>query len=127
MCSFKDKGVSHYVKRLCQLLCLLILLCSFIPCPEVFAKETAAFGQLPLGEHWYGIFLNTDRVGFSRQVIAPAPGGYRIEVDGSFKVLVLGYSREVLSKESYLVNDDLTLRSFSIEQTMGTQRGQPLT
>lgn len=118
--SFPSEGYScHYVNRLCWLLTLLVLIYSFLSCPEVLAKETTAtLCQLPLGELWHGIYLNSERVGFSRQHVTATPEGYRIEVDGSLKVLVLGYSREVSLKESYLVKDDLTLRSFSIEQTI---------
>lgn len=108
----------HHVNRLWWFLCLILLTFSCTPCPEVFAKETTISAQLPLGEHWHGIYFNSERVGFSRQHITATTGGYRIEIDGSMKVLVLGFSREVSSKETYQVNEDLTLRAFSIEQSI---------
>ncbi|HEY5976053.1 MAG TPA: transglutaminase domain-containing protein, partial [Geobacteraceae bacterium] len=72
----------------------------------------------PLGERWFGISFNGERVGFARVGISATPTGYRIDTDGSVKMLVLGFGREISSRESYLVGKDLALQSFSVEQTL---------
>lgn len=112
----------HYLNRLWRFICHILLTFSCTHCPEVYANENATVDHFPLGEHWQGIYLNSEWIGFSRQQITATSEGSRIEVDGSAKMLVLGYSREVSSKETYLVNDDLTLRSFSIEQSIDKSR-----
>jgi hypothetical protein len=62
--------------------------------------------------------MGGERVGFAHTTIAAAPGGYEISSDGSVKMLVLGFSREAASRETYLVDRDLSLRSFTVEQTI---------
>src|ERR1035437_6565501 len=40
----------------------------------------------PLGENWFGIYVDNERVGFYRQSIAETADGYRMEGDGSVRV-----------------------------------------
>ena len=78
----------------------------------------------PVGERWYSVNMGEERVGFSHLKITDTPTGYEIVSEGSVKLLVLGFSREAAARESYQVNKDLTLRSFSVEQTID---GSPMT
>lgn len=85
------------------------------------APVSAAFTPLaspPLGERWFSIAMNDERTGFGFVRVVPHPKGYEIFTEGSVKMLVLGFSREAASRERYLVNKDLSLRSFDVEQIL---------
>jgi transglutaminase-like putative cysteine protease len=103
------------VSRLVVALLVLIVLLQTAVAP---AKELPPLAAPPLGERWFGISFNGERVGFARIDISATPTGYRIDTDGSVKMLVLGFGREVSSRESYLVGKDLALQSFTVEQTL---------
>ncbi len=93
------------------LLTLLITVwCGAAPLPLVTTP--------PLGEQWFSISLNDERTGFAHQSISKRPEGYEISVDSSVKLTVLGFSREAAIRESYLVNPELALLSFSVEQIL---------
>lgn len=78
----------------------------------------------PSGERWFGIFLGNERTGFAHQTIAEKDGGFEITVEGSVKMVVMGFSREASSRERYLVGRDLSLRSLAVEQVIdGTPLG----
>ncbi len=70
----------------------------------------------PLGDRWFSLSMNGERVGFSHVTVIPTDEGYRITSEGSAKLLVLGFTREATSRERYDVNRDLSLRSFAVEQ-----------
>lgn len=72
----------------------------------------------PLGEQWFGIYLGNERTGFAHQTIAERDGGYEITVEGSVKMVVMGFSREATSRERYLVGRDLSLKSLAVEQVL---------
>ncbi|WP_241426384.1 transglutaminase domain-containing protein [Geobacter benzoatilyticus] len=72
----------------------------------------------PLGERWFGIFLGSERTGFAHQSIVQKDGGFDISVEGSVKMVVMGFSREASSRERYFVGPDLSLRSFEVEQVL---------
>ncbi|MBT0665198.1 transglutaminase-like domain-containing protein [Geobacter pelophilus] len=72
----------------------------------------------PLGDRWFSISMNGDRVGFAHVNVTATPDGFRISSEGSAKMLVLGFSREATARERYEVNPDLTLKSFEVEQTI---------
>lgn len=72
----------------------------------------------PLSERWFGIYVNSERVGFYRQKIELAEGGYRLEGNGSVRMKVMSFSKEASTRETYLVSKNLTLRSFDVEQTI---------
>jgi transglutaminase-like putative cysteine protease len=71
-----------------------------------------------LSEHWFGIYVDNDRVGFYRQQIFEVADGYRFEGDGSVRMKVMGFSKEASMRETYLVAKNLTMRSFDVEQTI---------
>jgi len=83
-----------------------------------FAGPASPLNQVPLGERWFSVSMNGERTGFSRLSITAVPEGYSISGEGSVKMLVLGFSREASSRESYRVARDLTLKSFSVSQTI---------
>ncbi|HEX5772849.1 MAG TPA: transglutaminase domain-containing protein, partial [Geomobilimonas sp.] len=83
-----------------------------------FAGPASPLKQIPLGERWFSVNMNGERTGFSRLAITAVPEGYSISGEGSVKMLVLGFSREASSRESYRVARDLTLKSFSVSQTI---------
>ncbi len=94
---------------------VIILLCSSL------AAMAAPFGKIdtpPLSERWFGIYVNSDRVGFYRQRIDKAEDGYRIEGDGSVRMKVVSVSKEASMRETYQVSKNLALRSFDVEQTV---------
>ena len=72
----------------------------------------------PLGERWYSVSMNDARVGFTHLKISETGNGYEIISEGSVKLVVLGFSREATTRETYLVDRDLSLRSFTVEQTI---------
>ncbi len=79
------------------------------------------FGKIdipPLSERWFGIYVNSERVGFYRQKIDKHEDGYRIEGNGSVRMKVMSFSKEASMRETYLVSKTLTLRSFDVEQTV---------
>ena len=82
------------------------------------AEPFKKLSKPPLSERWFGIYVDKDRVGFYRQNITETPEGYRMEGDGSVRMNVMGFSRVVSSRETYLVDKNLALRSFEVEQTI---------
>jgi hypothetical protein len=81
----------------------------------------APFGKIdapPLSERWFGIYVNSEMVGFYRQQISKTDDGYRFEGSGSVRVKVMSFSKEASMRETYLVSKNLALRSFDVEQTV---------
>jgi transglutaminase-like putative cysteine protease len=72
----------------------------------------------PLTENWFGIYVDNERVGFYRQIIAETAAGYRMEGSGSVRVNVMGFSRQATTREVYLVDKQLALLSFEVEQNV---------
>src|SRR5512140_66407 len=98
---------------------IILSLCFFILLPLLAsAKPLPPLDAPPLGERWYSISLGDERAGFAHTVVSTASEGYEISCDGSVKMLVLGFSRQASSRETYRVNKDLSLRSFVVEQTL---------
>jgi len=101
----------------------LLVLISLLASPNLAASaEIPKLSSPPAGERWFSVKMDGDRVGFARQVITRVDGSYRIEAEGSVKMLVMGFSRDASSNECYFVNPDLTLRSFVVEQTIDGSR-----
>lgn len=69
----------------------------------------------PLGEQWFGILLNDEKTGFARVSVEEVPEGYRFQSDEGVKMTVLGYTRDAASRQTYIVNRDLTLKNFTAE------------
>jgi hypothetical protein len=81
---------------------------------EIFKK----LDKPPLTEKWFGIYVDSERVGFYRQKISETSDGYRMEGDGSVRMKVMGFSKESSIRECYLVEKNLAMLSFEIEQTI---------
>jgi transglutaminase-like putative cysteine protease len=95
-------------------ICLILLGCHL-------PAQAAPFGKIeapPLSERWFGIYLNSERVGFYRQRIEKADDGYRMEGEGSVRMKVMSFSKEASMRETYLVTKNLALRSFDVDQTV---------
>ena len=93
----------------------MLVLCSTL------AAVAAPFGKIdtpPLSERWFGIYLNSERVGFYRQRIEKSEDGYRMTGDGSVRMKVMSFSKEASMRETYLVSKSLALRSFDVDQTV---------
>lgn len=93
----------------------MLVLCCTLPC------MAAPFGKIdapPLSERWFGIYVNSERVGFYRQRIDKSDDGYRMEGNGSVRMKVMSFSKEASMHETYLVSKNLVLRSFDVEQTV---------
>ena len=94
---------------------VILVLCSTL------AVLAAPFGRIdapPLSERWFGIYVNSERVGFYRQRIDKSGDGYRMEGNGSVRMNVMGFSKEASTHETYLVSKNLALRSFDVDQTV---------
>jgi transglutaminase-like putative cysteine protease len=94
---------------------LLLLACTSL---SAAARTLPPPTHLPIGERWFGIFLNDERSGFAVTTIGEVPGGYRIQVESAVKMTGLGFSRDMTARESYTVNQDLSLRSFDVSLTV---------
>ena len=93
----------------------ILVLCSTL------AAQAAPFGRIdapPLSERWFGIYLNSERVGFYRQRIDKSEDGYRMEGNGSVRMKVMSFSKEASMRETFLVSKNLALRSFDVDQTV---------
>lgn len=101
--------------------CIRLILLVFImvsSSAHVFAAPAKMISAPPAAENWFGIYVDTDRVGFYRQIISPSADGYRMEGYGSVRMNVMGFSKEASMRETYLVSKELGLRSFEVEQTI---------
>ncbi|RNC68031.1 MAG: transglutaminase domain-containing protein [Desulfuromonadales bacterium] len=109
------------------IVCLFILLA--VTGAAFSATRTAAkpllppLEKLPSGVRWYGIYFGGERTGFSKITTAETADGYELTVEASVRMVVMGFSREASSQERYLVNRDLSLRSFQVEEVLD---GTPL-
>lgn len=110
----------HLIRRFVH----LIILCAiFFPCLSVSAEPIAPLAAPPLGERWFIITMGDERTGFAHTSIREKSGGYEVSCESGARMVVLGFSREASSRETYLVNRDLSLKSFVAEQTIG---GNPM-
>lgn len=66
----------------------------------------------PLGERWFILSKNDEKSGFVRQEIVQTDDGFRIVVESSVAMEDMAFSRVAASWETYLVNRDLSLKSF---------------
>ena len=106
--------ISMVIRVRCVSVCLLVLCSS----QGVLAAPFGKIDDLPLSERWFGIYVDSEQVGFYRQRIEKAEDGYRIEGNGSVRMKVMSYSKEASMRETYLVSKKLALRSFDVEQTI---------
>ena len=104
------------MKRIIYLLVLSVFLSA--GAGPVTAAPLKKLDKPPLTEKWFGIYVDNERVGFSRQKISETADGYRMEGDGSVRIKVMGYSKEASTREIYQVAKNLALRSFDVELTI---------
>ncbi|GCF84987.1 transglutaminase family protein [Geobacter sp. SVR] len=97
---------------------LMLLLSVAGVCPAMTAPSFQKLDKPPLGERWFGIYVDNERVGFYHQTITEVPGGYRLKGDGSARMKVMGSSRAATTHEEYLVDKGLALRTVKVEQTI---------
>lgn len=86
-----------------------------------YAASAPAFPRLakpPMGEHWFSISKDKEQTGYNRIEISEAGGGYEIIVESGVRMTILGFSRDASSWERYLVNPDLSLRSFEVDEVI---------
>lgn len=93
----------------------MIMLCSSL---TVMADTFDKIDVPPLSEHWFGIYVNSEQVGFYRQQIEKSDSGYRMDGNGSVRMKVMNFSKEASTRETYMVSKKLVLRSFDVEQTV---------
>ncbi len=94
---------------------LLPIIASAAPIPRLQAP--------PLGERWFSISMNDERVGFAHTSVLETAAGYELFSEGSVKLKVMGVSRQSSAREKYQVGKDLALKSFLVEQTID---GRPM-
>ena len=99
----------------CTIFCIILVMAA------VCQSSAESFKKLvkpPLTERWFGIYVDSERVGFYRQKISETADGYRIEADGSVRLNVMGFSKVASSHETYNVAKNLTIRSFEVDQAI---------
>jgi hypothetical protein len=99
----------------------MVVLCSSL---AALASSIVKIDAPPLSERWFGIYVNSERVGFYRQRIDKAEDGYRIEGSGSVRMKVMSFSKDAAMSETYLVSKNLALRSFDVKQTINGSSSQ---
>jgi Transglutaminase-like superfamily len=72
----------------------------------------------PLGEQWFSISMGGERTGFTRTAINAAPDGYEVTSDSSARMVVMGFSRNAWSRETYRVSRDLSIKSFHVDEAI---------
>ncbi|MFZ3209517.1 MAG: transglutaminase domain-containing protein [Geobacteraceae bacterium] len=96
---------------------LQVLLLALLP--RVGAADSVSrLAAPPIGERWFVISMNGDKTGFACSRISATAAGYEITGEGSASMRVLGFSRDASASERYIVNRDLSLKSFSVEQVI---------
>jgi len=93
----------------------VILLCSSL---TALAEPFGGIDAPPLSEQWFGIYVNSERVGFYRQRIEKSEDGYRMEGNGNVRMKVMNFTKQASMRETYMVSKKLALRSFDVEQTV---------
>lgn len=101
------------IHRVVVLLSLLIFSIS-----TSFAAPPVKIDRPPLIESWLGIYFDNERIGFSRQNISETAEGYQISGDSSVSTKIMGYSKEISRRGTYLVSKNLSLIAFNVEQAI---------
>ncbi len=94
-----------------------------IPHFAAAASSIPHLAKPPVGERWFSVSKEKEQTGFNRIDISETKGGYEITVESGAKMTILGFSRDAVSSERYLVNPDLSLRSFEVDEVIG---GKPI-
>jgi hypothetical protein len=106
--------MKHFLRLIPYLFALLLLLPNFAAAAPAFPR----LAKPPIGERWFSISKDKEQTGYNRLEISEAAGGYEIIVESGAKMSVLGFSRDASSWERYLVNSDLTLKSFEVDEVI---------
>src|ERR1035438_8579906 len=101
--------------RIFLLLTVVLFIAGVSP---VGAAPMKKLDRPPLSDSWFGVYVDGERVGFSRQTISENADGYRIDVNSSARFKVMGMPRDAISREIYLVSKNLSLRSFDVEKNV---------
>jgi hypothetical protein len=66
-------------------------------------------------EQWFGVYHNSDKIGFSRRKIDTSEGGYRIDQLVKIKLNILNSIKDIETVSSIFLNSDLRLDSFDVQ------------
>lgn len=108
-------NISSMKAAVCLILMALLSLVTICP------ADAATFKKLdkpPLGERWFGIYVDNERVGFYHQLISENSDGYRVEGFGTLRVKVMGFSKQSTTREVYQITKGLAVRNFEVEQAI---------
>ena len=94
---------------------VILMLCSTL---GALAAPFSRIDAPPLSERWFGVYVNSERVGFYRQRIEVSTDGYLMEGNGTVQMNVMNVSKKASMRETYFVAKSLALRSFEVEQTV---------
>jgi hypothetical protein len=103
------------IRRLFSVLAAVLLLAQSVPAAE---RETPRLAKPPLGERWFSISKSGEKVGFNRLEIREGNGGFEVISESDTRMTGIGFSRDATSRERYLINRDLSLRSFEVEEVI---------
>ena len=106
--------MKHFLRLIPYFLAFLLLLPNFAAAAPAFPR----LAKPPIGERWFSVSKDKEQTGYNRLEISEAAGGYEIIVESGAKMSVLGFSRDASSWERYLVNPDLSLRSFEVDEVI---------
>ncbi|WP_237754250.1 transglutaminase family protein [Geobacter sp. OR-1] len=108
--------MTRYSRNSLSTILTLLVCCLFLLPLSASYAALPPLSSPPLGDRWFSISMNGDKVGFVHLNVAKTAEGFTITSEGSAKMLVLGFSREASAHERYYLNRDLTLKSFEVEQ-----------
>lgn len=106
------------MKHFLRLIPLFFVFLLLLPNYAASAPAIPRLAKPPIGERWFSITKDKEQTGYNRLEISEAAGGYEIVVESGAKMTVLGFSRDASSWERYLVNPDLSLRSFDVDEVI---------
>lgn len=110
---------NHFMAFLRFIIALALMIAAgVLPAAASGASRLPLLAKPPLGEFWFRLSLSGERTGFAEQTIVETADGFAVAAAGSVKMEVLGFSRQAASREEYRVNRDLSLRSFSVAETL---------
>ena len=97
---------------------VLIIVVSLLSAVAVEATDRPLLTAPPLGEQWFSISMGGERTGFTRTAISAVPEGFEVASDSSARMVVLGFSRNAWSRETYRVDRDLSMKSFHVDESI---------
>ncbi len=109
-----------FLRFIPALLGLFLLFPDFAPAASAMPRLT----KPPMGDRWFSISKEKEQTGFNHVEISEASGGYEIVVESGAKMTIFGFTRDAVSWERYMVNPDLSLKSFEVDEVVD---GKPMT